>query len=52
LEEEFKAIATANNMPLPQLKAKIDQESRREEVRDRVLFRLTVDFLLKNAIIK
>jgi len=52
MEEEFKALAVANNIPLPQMKAKLDQEGRREEVRDRVLVRMTVDFLLKNAIIK
>ncbi|MBN1223350.1 MAG: trigger factor [Candidatus Aminicenantes bacterium] len=52
MEEEFNAIAKNNNMPLPQLKAKIDQEGRRDEIRERVVLKLTVDFLLKNAIIK
>lgn len=52
IEEEYKAIAKANNMPLAQVRAQIDKEGHREEVENRVRLKKTVDFLLKNAIIK
>jgi trigger factor len=52
IEEEIKAIATANNMPLAQAKAQIKKEGHEPEIEDRVRLKKTVDFLLKNAIIK
>ncbi|MGD9345057.1 MAG: trigger factor [Candidatus Aminicenantes bacterium] len=52
IEEEFKAIAKANNMPLAQVRAQIDKEGHREEIENRARLKKTVDFLLKNAIIK
>lgn len=52
IEEEIKAIATANNMPLAQAKAHIKKEGHEQEIEDRVRLKKTVDFLLKNAIIK
>ncbi len=52
IEEEIKAIARANNMPLAQVKSQIKREGHQEEIEDRVRFKKTVDFLLKNAIIK
>jgi trigger factor len=52
IEEEIKAIATANNMPLAQAKAQIKKEGHEKEIEDRVRLKKTVDFLLKNAIIK
>jgi FKBP-type peptidyl-prolyl cis-trans isomerase (trigger factor) len=52
IEEEIKAIAKANNMPLAQAKAQINKEGHREEIEDRVRLKKTVDFLIKNAIIK
>jgi len=51
MDEELDIIAKKNNIPLTQLKARIDKEGQREEVEDRVLLKKTVDFLLKNAII-
>jgi len=52
IEEEFKAIAKANNMPLAQVRVQIDKEGHREEIENRAQLKKTVDFLLKNAIIK
>lgn len=52
IEEEIKAIAKANNMPLAQAKAQINKEGHRKEIEDRVRLKKTVDFLIKNAIIK
>ena len=52
IEEEIKAIATANNMPLAQAKAHIKKEGHEQEIEDRVRLKKTVDFLLENAIIK
>jgi len=52
LEEEMSRIAKVNNIPLAQLKARIEKEGQREEIKDRVLLKKTVDFLLENAIIK
>jgi trigger factor len=52
IEEEIKAIAKANNMPLAQAKDQINKEGHRKEIEDRVRLKKTVDFLIKNAIIK
>jgi trigger factor len=52
IEEEMKAIARANNIPLAQAKAHIKKEGHEQEIEDRVRLKKTVDFLLKNAIIK
>jgi trigger factor len=51
IEEEIKAIARANNMPLAQAKAQIKKDGHEDEIEDRVRLKKTVDFLLKNAII-
>ncbi len=52
IEEEIRAIARANNMPLAQAKAHIKKEGHEKEIEDRVRLKKTVDFLLKSAIIK
>jgi trigger factor len=52
IEKEIKVIAQANNMPLAQVKAQIRKEGHDQEIEDRVRLKKTVDFLLKNAIIK
>jgi trigger factor len=52
IEEEIKAIARANNMPLAQVKVQINKEGHQQEIEDRVRLKKTVDFLLKNVIIK
>lgn len=48
VEEEMVNIANANNIPL----AKAKENIRRDELRENLLLRKTVDFLVENAIIK
>jgi trigger factor len=50
LEEELEFIAKNNNIPLAQLKARIEKEGQKGDIEDRLLLKKTVDFLLKNAI--
>ncbi len=52
LHEEMKSIAQANNLPLAKVIDTINKEGRREELKDSLLFKKTVDFLVKNAIIE
>lgn len=52
IEEEVKSIARANNISLAQAKAQIKKEGHQHEIEDRVRLKKTVDFLIKNAIIK
>lgn len=52
LHEEMKAIAEANNMPLAKVIDAINKEGKREELRDTVLSKKTVDFLVESAIIE
>lgn len=51
VEEEIKAMAKRNNVPLPRLIERINQEGRREDIRSTLRMRKTIDFLLKNAVI-
>ncbi len=48
VEEEMVNIANANNIPL----AKAKENIRKDELRENLLLRKTVDFLVENAIIK
>lgn len=48
VEEEMANIAKTNNIPL----AKAKENIRRDELRENLLLRKTVDFLVENAIIK
>ena len=48
--DEIKTIAQANNVPVATLTEMINRENRRDEIRETLLFRKTVDFLVKNAI--
>ncbi len=50
--EEMKAIAKANNVPLTRVVETLKQEGRKEELRDNLLLRKTVDFLVESAIIE
>ncbi len=52
IKEEIKILAKANNVSTAQLAEMISKEGRREELRESLLFRKTVDFLVKSAIIK
>jgi len=48
IEVEMMSIANANNIPL----AKAQENIRKDELRENLLLRKTVDFLVENAIIK
>jgi trigger factor len=52
MDEALKAIAKANNIPLEKLREDMNKEGRRETLRNNLLFKKTVDFLVKNAIIE
>ncbi len=49
LEEEYKSLAKANNVPLVRIKEYIKQEDRKENLMQNMLLRKTVDFLVDNA---
>ena len=52
MDQELRSIADANNAPLAQVIDNLNKEGRREELRNTILFKKTVDFLVKQAIIK
>lgn len=52
VQAEVKSLAQANGVSEKYLADMISRENRREEIRETILFRKTVDFLVKNAIIK
>ena len=51
ITEEMKAIAKKHNVPLAKVVETINQEGQKEELRDNLLIRKTVDFLVESAII-
>jgi trigger factor len=51
-DQEMKAIAKANHVPLAQVIDNLNKEGRREELRNTILLKKTVDFLVKQAIIR
>ncbi len=52
LHEEFKRIAAANNLAVAKVVESFNREGKREELRDSLILKKTVDFLLDNAIIE
>jgi trigger factor len=52
IDEELKAIAKANNVPLAQVVESVNKEGKREDLRNNLLLKKTVDFLVENAIIE
>jgi trigger factor len=52
IQAEIKILAQANGVPEKYLADMIARENRREEIQETLLFRKTVDFLVKNAIIR
>ena len=52
INEELKAIAEANNLPLARVVDTFNKEGRKEELRNTLQVKKTVDFLVENAIIK
>jgi trigger factor len=51
IEEEIKAMAKRNNVPLAQLVERVSQEGKREDIRNSLLLRKAIDFLLDNAVL-
>ena len=51
IEEEIKAMAKRNNVPLVQLVEKVNQEGKREDIRNSLLLRKAIDFVLDNAVL-
>jgi trigger factor len=51
VEEEIRAMAKRNNVPLAQLVERVSQEGRREDIRNSLLLRKAIDFLLDNAVL-
>ena len=49
LEDEYKSLAEANNVPLVSIKEYMKQEDRKENLKQNMLLRKTVDFLVDNA---
>lgn len=52
MTEEMKAIANSHNVPLARVVDSINKEGKREELRDNLLLKKTVDFLVESAIIE
>ncbi len=51
IEEEIKAMAKRNNVSLAQLVDKVNLEGKREDIRNSLLLRKAIDFLLDNAVL-
>jgi trigger factor len=51
IEEEIKALARRNNVPLAQLVERFNQEGKREDLRNNLLLRKAIDFLIDNAVL-
>jgi trigger factor len=52
IQEEFKRIAKANNLPVARVIEEFNKEGKRDELRDSLAIKKTVDFLVDNAIIE
>jgi len=52
IQAEIKALAQANRVSEKSLADMLSRENRRDELRETILFRKTVDFLVKSAIIR
>jgi trigger factor len=52
IQEEFKRIAKANNLPVARVIEEFNKKAKREELRDSMVLKKTIDFLVDNAIIE
>jgi trigger factor len=52
ITEEMKAIASSHNVPLATVVESLNREGKKQELRDNLLLKKTVDFLVKSAIIE
>lgn len=51
VEEEIKAVAKSNKVPLARVRESLNEEGRMAQLQNRLLFKKAVDFLLEKAII-
>lgn len=51
IKEEMKVLAKTHNVPLAKVIESINKQGQKEELKDNMLIRKTVDFLVKSAII-
>lgn len=51
IEEEIKAMARRNNVPLAQLADSLNREGKREDLKVSLLLRKAIDFLLEKAVL-
>jgi trigger factor len=52
MTEEMKAIAKAHDVPFARVVESINKEEKKEELRDNLLIKKTIDFLVESAIIE
>jgi len=52
ITEEMKAMARSHNVPLARVVESINKEGKKQELKDNLLLKKTVDFLIKSAIIE
>ncbi|MFP4081532.1 MAG: trigger factor [Candidatus Aminicenantes bacterium] len=52
VHQEMKSMAEANNLPLAKVVETINKEGKREELKNTILYKKTVDFLVNSAIIE
>jgi trigger factor len=52
MDQEIKALARKNNIPLGRAIETFNQEDRRENLKTNLLLRKTIDFLVEEAIIE
>jgi len=52
ITEEMKAMAKSHNVPLARVVESINKEGKKQELKDNLLLKKTVDFLVKSAIIE
>lgn len=52
VEEEIKGLAQANQVPMEKVVETVDREGKRGDLKENILFRKTVDFLLGQAIME
>ena len=52
VQSEMRSIARANNVSLAQVTERVNQEGGREDLKDRLLLRKAIDFLVQNAIME
>lgn len=52
LDQELKSLAQANRVPLARLRESLDKEGRLDDVRETLVLRKAIDFLVREAIIE